>query len=179
MGKPMAYEYNPQKRYHTFYGHAGIGSRVVKEEMRFLRFSKSDIDHVSICVGLHMRAMEGITPKAARRMLKTLHEHDIGFRDLLRIRLADSQANLAKRPIAIADLKDMLHTFETENHGGSFTVKDLAVTGIDVMEVLGIVPGPRVGEVLRFLLDRLLEEGRDLDQRETLLALIAHKFKDT
>ena len=58
-------------------------------------------------------------------------------------------------------------------------MKDLTVTGRDVMEVMGITPGPRVGEVLRFLLDRVFEEGRDFNQRETLLAVIAHRFQDT
>jgi tRNA nucleotidyltransferase (CCA-adding enzyme) len=178
VGKPVAYEYNPEKGYHTFYGHAGTGSRVVREELGLLRFSNSDIDQISTLVGLHMRVMEGITPKAARRMLKTLNEHGIGFSDLLRLRLADRQANLAKRSMAIADLKDIIHTLEAESHEGSFSVKNLAVTGIDVMEVLGIAPGPRVGEVLRFLLDRVLEEGHDFNQRETLLAVIAHGFQD-
>lgn len=178
VGKPLAFEYNPEKGHHTFYGHAETGRRAVREEMGLLRFSNSDIEHVSTLVGLHMRDMEGITPKAARRMLKSLHEHGIVFKDLLRLRLADRQANLAKRPMAISDIKDIAHAFETESHKGPFSVKDLAITGRDVMGVLGIAPGPRVGKILRCLLDSVLEEGSNFNQRETLLALIDQRFQN-
>jgi len=58
-------------------------------------------------------------------MLKTLNENGISFRDLLRLGLGDNQANLAKSPLAIADLKDIIQTFEAECHGGSFSMKDL------------------------------------------------------
>ncbi len=36
-------------------------------------------------------------------------------------------------------------------------VRDLALDGRAVAEDLGAAPGPRVGEALRFLLDRVLE----------------------
>jgi hypothetical protein len=50
-------------------------------------------------------------------------------------------------------------------------IGDLAVGGADVMEVLGCKPGPIIGEVMRALLERVLDDS-SLNTRETLRALI-------
>ena len=50
-------------------------------------------------------------------------------------------------------------------------VKDLAVSGADVMRVLGVGPGPQVGQVLNRLLERVLDDPA-LNQKETLERLI-------
>jgi hypothetical protein len=50
-------------------------------------------------------------------------------------------------------------------------VTDLTVGGGDVMRVLGRAPGPIVGEVLRRLLERVIDEP-SLNVRERLEALI-------
>ena len=66
----------------------------------------------------------------------------------------------------------MVHTFEAEKEEGAFSIKELAVTGNDVMAIMKISSGKRVGEVLNHLLERVLDEGRDLNNRDTLLAMI-------
>jgi hypothetical protein len=50
-------------------------------------------------------------------------------------------------------------------------VKNLAVSGADVMRVLGVGPGPQVGQVLNRLLERVLDDPA-LNQKETLERLI-------
>ena len=37
-------------------------------------------------------------------------------------------------------------------------MKDLAVTGRDVMDTLGLKPGPRVGDILAGVLDYVLDD---------------------
>jgi len=54
-------------------------------------------------------------------------------------------------------------------------VSDLKVDGNDVMRILKIPPGPKVGQVLNFLLEKVLDHP-ELNQRETLLKLI-HAYK--
>lgn len=48
--------------------------------------------------------------------------------------------------------------------------KDLAVTGRDIMQALGVRPGPRVGEIIRCLMDAVTEDP-SLNQRDVLLDL--------
>ena len=57
-------------------------------------------------------------------------------------------------------------------------MRDPAVKGKDVMEVLGIPSGPKVGQVLISLLDRVLDQGQKLNRRETLLTMISTGFQD-
>jgi tRNA nucleotidyltransferase (CCA-adding enzyme) len=52
------------------------------------------------------------------------------------------------------------------------TIADLAVTGQDVMDALKVPPGRMVGDVLRELLARVIEDP-ELNRRERLLPLIA------
>jgi len=145
-----------------------------------LRFSNKVIDYVSALVGVHMRVVQEMTPtaRAVRRVLKALGERSLGYRDLLRLWFAYWKASLAKGPPAISDLKTQVHAFEVEKEQGSFSLRDLAVKGKDVMEVLGIPSGPKVGQVLISLLDRVLDQGQKLNRRETLLTMISTGFQD-
>jgi tRNA nucleotidyltransferase (CCA-adding enzyme) len=56
-------------------------------------------------------------------------------------------------------------------HAAALKVSDLVIGGAEVMQVLGVPPGPIVGRVLGRLLDRVLEEPA-LNTREQLLALV-------
>jgi len=49
-------------------------------------------------------------------------------------------------------------------------IKDLAVNGEDVMRELDLAPSPKVGRVLKELLERVLEDPA-LNERATLIAL--------
>ena len=40
----------------------------------------------------------------------------------------------------------------------TFTVKDLAIDGNDVMRILGIAPGRQVGEILNQLFEEVLDD---------------------
>jgi tRNA nucleotidyltransferase (CCA-adding enzyme) len=53
----------------------------------------------------------------------------------------------------------------------ALSIGDLAIGGNDVMAKLGIPPGRRVGDVLKALLERVIEDP-SLNERERLLALV-------
>ena len=55
--------------------------------------------------------------------------------------------------------------------GEAFSAKDLAVSGHDIVQKLGVRPGPIVGKVLERLVERVLEEPA-LNERDTLLGMI-------
>jgi tRNA nucleotidyltransferase (CCA-adding enzyme) len=52
----------------------------------------------------------------------------------------------------------------------AFSLKDLAIDGNDVMAELGIPPGPRVGQILNELFERVTDDPQ-LNTREHLLEL--------
>jgi hypothetical protein len=52
-------------------------------------------------------------------------------------------------------------------------IGDLAIDGSDLMEA-GVTPGPRLGALLRELLDAVLDDPA-LNQRDTLLAMVQER----
>ncbi len=64
----------------------------------------------------------------------------------------------------------MTHEFSSHAHP-AFGIKDLVITGGDVMELLHIPPGPLVGEILNYLFQEVLADP-DLNQPQHLKELI-------
>ncbi len=58
----------------------------------------------------------------------------------------------------------------------AFSVRELALGGQDVMKILALRPGPRVGEILGKLFD-LVQEDPGLNTRENLTRIVEQKFR--
>ncbi len=71
----------------------------------------------------------------------------------------DHPKELRKRIAKILKAQNALH------------IGDLKVNGNDVMKALGIPPGPKVGEILNKLLDKVLDDPK-LNTKQKLLSLI-------
>lgn len=152
-----------------FYGHDQQGAQVSERILRRLRFSNQEIEGVSNLIKNHMFNYESSWSEAAiRRFMRRVGIKNLT--DLFVLRQADTQA--MEREIDDAYLKELQgriqRVIEEEE---ALHIKDLKVDGEDVMRILKIQPGPRVGEVLNFLMEKVLDDPR-LNQRETLLKLI-------
>ena len=66
---------------------------------------------------------------------------------------------------------------EMEQSHPALTIKELAVTGRDIMKELGVKPGPQIGELLQYLLEQVLDQPEQND-RETLLSLAKAAYSD-
>ena len=66
---------------------------------------------------------------------------------------------------------------EMEQSHPALTIKELAVTGRDIMTELGVKPGPQIGELLQYLLEQVLDQPEQND-RETLLSLAKAAYSD-
>jgi len=144
----------------TFQHHEMVGARMTRARMTALRYSAEDIDTVVRLVELHLRFHTyrlGWTDKAVRRyvrdagpLLGRLNEltrcdcttRNVGkARDLAR-RMDELEARIAE--LGQQEELDRLRP-------------DL--TGNQVMELLGVGPGPIVGRALAFLMELRLDEG--------------------
>jgi hypothetical protein len=78
----------------------------------------------------------------------------------------------------IENVRDLRRRVETElREARSFKVTDLEVDGADIIRVTGVAPGPRVGEILEALLERVLDDP-GLNRRETLLEMTARRARE-
>jgi poly(A) polymerase len=162
-GKPAAFTVDAEGEPH-FYGHAALGARIAEGTMRRLHTSRRAEERVGKWVRYHMgpnhmmRAMEAghLSEKAKIRFLRRVGADAPG---MLLLSLADflataGPAAAGTRRQTFGRLLDSLLELHFRRDAASLGGKCL-VSGKDLIEELGIEPGPVVGRLLR-----LLEEAR-------------------
>jgi tRNA nucleotidyltransferase (CCA-adding enzyme) len=151
----------------TFYNHEVIGARMVKEIARRLKMSKREIDLLWLLVRWHMFAYEPkMTDKAIRRFIKRVGIENI--EKMIELRIGDrigggSKATSWRLEELQQRVKEVLVT--------PMQIKDLKVSGHDVMKLKKVKGGPVVGKILNTLFDEVMEDSKKND-REYLLKRI-------
>lgn len=172
VGKPKTRRFEPGGAV-TFYHHDVVGAKLTGKRMRALSFDKETIRRVTRLVALHLRFYgygdAGWTDSAVRRyvtdagdLLTRLHiltRSDVTTRNRRKAkRLADSYADLESRIAALAE-QERLDAIRPD------------LDGRQIMEILGIGPGPEVGAAYRFLLEQRMEYG-PMSEEEATRALL-------
>jgi tRNA nucleotidyltransferase (CCA-adding enzyme) len=155
----------------TFYNHQFVGAEMAEALLQRLRFPNAFVARVVHLVREHMFDYRpGWSDAALRRWLRRVGPD--GVADLFDLRIADSMGNGLKAANP-AYLDDMAARIDRLLAGGAaLSVAALAIDGRDVMEALGIGPGPAVGEALDALLEDVLDDAA-LNTREALLERLA------
>lgn len=161
-GKPVTFKEQNGKA--TFHNHETVGAHIVKEIANRLHFSKEDRDKLYMLVRWHMFSVsEFLTDAAVRRFIKRVGKENTT--DMLDLRTADRLGSGVKETSwRHEDFKKRI--LEVQKHIPS--VHDLKVNGLDVMEILHIKPGPKVGQILSKLFAEISEDPSKND-REYLL----------
>ncbi|MGH3595309.1 MAG: CCA tRNA nucleotidyltransferase [Mycobacterium sp.] len=160
IGKPATRKHEPDGGV-SFHHHEAVGAKMTRKRLRALKYSKQMIEDVSQLVYLHLRFHgygEGSwTDSAVRRyvtdagpLLPRLHKlvrADCTTRN--KRRAAWLQANYDNLEARIAELaaREDLQRIRPD------------LDGNEIMELLGIPPGPRVGEAWRYLKELRLDRG--------------------
>ena len=146
----------------TFHHHEIEGARIARARMTALRYPRAVIDDVCTLIELHLRFHgygEGVgwSDAAVRRFVR-----DAGplLDRLNQLTRADVTTRNERRAEAFAALQDELEEriaalAEQENLEALRPQLD----GRQVMEILGLEPGPVVGEALGYLMELRLERG--------------------
>lgn len=150
-----------------FTGHELMGARRAEEMLRRLRFSNADTERIATLVAKQSDLFPPDAPDAGiRRWL--LHVPPELVPDLFRLRIALWRAR--PTPGGERDLRSRWSRVRRViAQRPAISLSDLAIDGGD-LKLLGLRPGPRFGDVLRALRDRVLEDP-SLNERETLLRL--------
>jgi putative nucleotidyltransferase with HDIG domain len=147
-----------------FAEHAEVGARIAASVLSRLRYPARVQRHVTNLVGAHAYSVEP-TPEAARRFLAQ-HGDELAL-DLAAHRLADLGAKgYDVPPEWITGAEEFRRLLEQER-AQPHRIADLAIGGADLLE-LGFKQGPRIGEGLALLLERVLTDPA-LNTRERLL----------
>nr|WP_243839061.1 CCA tRNA nucleotidyltransferase [Aeromicrobium yanjiei] len=161
----------------TFHHHDVVGAKLVRKRMRALRYSNELTDHVAKLVELHLR-FHGYgsgewTDSAVRRYVRDAGDQLERLHILTR---ADCTTRNAKKALRLQrtydELEERIAVLAEQEELGSIR-PDL--DGGQIMAILGIPPGPEVGEAYRFLLDLRMDRGplSEADATEALRAFWA------
>jgi poly(A) polymerase len=158
VGKPKTRSFDHGRA--TFHHHEVVGARMARERLLALRYPKELIEDVTRLVYLHLRihtyAM-GWTDSAVRRYVR-----DAGplLDELNELQRSDCTTRNERKARALDRRMDELEA-RIEALAAEEELKAIRppLDGRQVMEFLGVPPGPVVGEALTFLLEARLDEG--------------------
>ncbi|MDM7916483.1 MAG: hypothetical protein QUU85_14660, partial [Candidatus Eisenbacteria bacterium] len=104
---------------------------------------------------------------AVRRFVRTVGlEH---LDDLFATRAADTLGNGMRRSAFSPELRELRGRIgEILDREAALSVRDLKIGGVELMERLGVRPGPLIGRILAALLEEVLEDPAK-NEPETLL----------
>jgi len=142
------------------------------EDLATLKFSSKQIYFIESLIKIHMRPLtDQTTPKAARRLLSKLTELNVDYKDFMRLRIADKKGNLKKEPYRVSQIKCRLKILLKEILNESvFRIDQLKIKGDDIIELMGIKPGPEVGNLKNQLFEAVLDNP-ELNQIDSLRSL--------
>lgn len=153
VGKSFTYKGEGAER--TFYNHEVESARIARNIAERLHFSREQRDKFVTLVRWHQFSVDEFqTDKAIRRFIKRVGNKYL--EDIFNVRIGDRLGSGCTKAESWRLKKYMQRTIDVQKHIPS--VKDLKVNGKDVMEVLGIGPGPKVGEVLNKLFEEITED---------------------
>ncbi len=153
----------------VFYRHEEESADIAERVLSRLRFPKDFIRTVVHLVRYHMfNITEEWTDGALRRFLSKIGPENVD--DLLALRLADMRSRGDEDVESQVEWVrgELQRIIESE---AALKRTDLEVNGKDIIEVLGVEPGQKVGDALQRLLDMVIDEP-ELNNREKLLELI-------
>ena len=142
-------------KYSTFYGHDVLGAKMSAKVLERLRFPKDFSEKVVRLVRWHLfyYNVGEVSESSVRRVLRNVGPDLI--EDLIRVREADRIGSGVPKavPYKLRHFKFMVEKVQKD----PISVGMLKVRGDEVMKILGIEPGPKVGMVLSALLEEVLE----------------------
>jgi poly(A) polymerase len=175
-GKPATQTFLENKI--QFLGHEKVSEQIAYAFLRRLRFDNATIDRVVAAVRNHMRphTAHDWGVKAVRKFIRDLGDHAEAVLDLAE---ADSMGSLtpdgAPAKGGAFALRERIKQVQNEVPVSSKP----ALSGKDVMQILGIPSGPEVGEVMRWLQERaddLAEQGAQMTP-EVAADLLRREYK--
>jgi poly(A) polymerase/tRNA nucleotidyltransferase (CCA-adding enzyme) len=160
----------------AFHGHERLSAELAQALLERLRFPNQLIQKTCHLILHHMfNYTEEWSEAAVRRFIARVSEEHLP--DLLALRRADQVGACGDRtPSAgLAAFSRRLEKVLAAKR--ALTLRDLAVDGRDIMQALGLSPGPQIGVLLSQLLESVLEDP-ELNDRERLLEIAGRFYKE-
>jgi len=139
----------------TFYNHEILGAKMTNEILQRLKFSKKDIEKIVKLVRYHLfyYNVGEVGEASVRKLVREVGQKNIN--ELLQLRMCDRIGSGVPKaePYKLRHLKYIIEKVSQD----PVSVKMLKVKGDDIMRILKISPGPKIGNILNILLSNVLD----------------------
>lgn len=164
IGKPECFTVDAMNNGH-FYGHSINSRRIAEDVLQRLKFDNKTTNEVLDLVQYHDADIQP-NFRSVRRWLNRIGPEML--KKLMAVRLYDIYAQSDVNQISRVDKIFMISNIASEVvlNRQCFQIKNLAINGCDIL-ALGVEPGPKVGEVLNHLIDKVIDE--DLENEHEVL----------
>ena len=162
-------------RFYGFPGHSIEGAIMSKRILSKLRFDNNTIKIVSKLIEHHLvlNVDTMLTKYEVKKLLNDVGKNNISL--LFKLQRAD--INSLDNPKIFLDKVNYTEKLTNEilENNEPLTIKDLDISGEDLISNLGLKPGKIIGDTLNYILDKVLEDP-NLNSKEILLNLAKDKF---
>lgn len=167
IGKLKTFRKDEKTQLITFYNHEVVSTTMVTRIADRLKLSGKQKEKLVRLVQYHQFTVSELqTDKTLRRFIREVGREYL--QDILDVRIGD---RIGSGAAPTSWRFELFKKRLDEVQKIPFTVKDLKVDGHDVMKILHIKPGPKIGEILQNIFNDV-EEGRLQNNRDTLLKRI-------
>ncbi len=148
----------------TFYGHDIVGAKMAVRALERLRFSKDTIENVAHLIRYHMfyYNVGEVSEAGVRRFIARVGPETVP--DLFKLREADRIGSGVPKAIPYKT-RHLLFMIEKVKKD-PVSPKMLKLKGNDIMRILDIVAGPRIGQILSILLEEVLDDPEKNDREQ-------------
>jgi len=163
----------------TFHKHEMVGLKIAKEFLKRMKYDNETIKNVTTLVKFHMfHFTRDWTDSTIRKFIRKvdipeeyLSEDAISSFPLFKLRSAERLGNGLKS-LAITDRQKDFEKklIQVYNESNGLKVTDLKLRGNDLISEFKLKEGEKIGEVQRYLLDKILDNP-SLNNREDLIYL--------
>jgi len=156
-----------------FYGHDKKGVIISEQILRRLKFDNQNISKIIILVKEHMNILTKPTNASVKRLINRVGVDLV--RDLFALQRADALGSRYPQ-IRLEEIDRVEEiTMTILESKVPLSIKELAVNGGDLMSEFSLKPGEEIGVMLKFLLDKVLDNPQ-FNSKEKLLAIIYDEY---
>jgi len=140
----------------TFYNHEVVGAKMTRQILSRLRFSNKDVKKITKLVRYHLFYYhpDEVGESSVRRLVSQVGLEDMD--ELIQVRMCDRIGSGCPKaePYKLRHLRYVIEKVSQD----PISSRKLEVSGEEIMNILDIDPGPRVGQILDILLGHVLDD---------------------
>ena len=160
IGKPATRRLEPGGAV-SFHHHDVVGAKLAKKRLQELRFDNDTIKAVAKLIELHLRFFgysdQQWSDSAVRRYVRDAEDQLVRLHALTRADVTTRNRRKADRLAhAYDDLEQRIKILQEQEELDSLRPE---LDGAAIMELLGLRPGPEVGQAYKYLMEIRLDEG--------------------